>query len=74
MIVFRFVGKFRRRKTAPSFEKAPSHHKPIFSGPNSLRSSSNSLFEANHQPRIIHHYTPDTPPVRLNLYTKIFIR
>ncbi|CAF2886639.1 unnamed protein product [Rotaria sp. Silwood2] len=48
-------GKFGARKTAPSFEKAPSFHKPPFSGPLYLRSglsSSHSILRQKEQTKI----------------------
>lgn len=62
------IGKYGRRKTAPSFEAGPSHQKPIFSGPANLKSASNSLLEPSQQPKIFKSYTPDTPPVCLNIF------
>jgi len=72
--------KFRGKKTAPLDEKAPSHHKPIFSGPPSLKSSRSTLFsssynslsEYNEHNKKIVNYTPETPPVRINIFINIF--
>ncbi len=65
-------GKFGRQKTAPSFEKAPSNHKPIFSGPTRLKSSTSSLFSLPKslfaKNKIIITNTPDTPPVRQTIF------
>jgi len=68
--------KFRHKKTAPSFENAPSHHKPIFSGPPSLissrstffSSSYNSILEYNEHNKKTITYNPETPPVRINIF------
>lgn len=74
-------NKFGRKKTAPSFERAPSHHKPIFSGPSSLKSSQSislsssvsSLFEQVHHDRTSSVHIPETPPVRRNIFLDLFI-
>ena len=66
-----YIGKFGRRKTAPSFEKAPSHDRPIFSGRQDIKSSASSsiksLLEPNDQNKTKRLHTPETPPVRMNM-------
>jgi hypothetical protein len=65
-------GKFGRQKTAPSFEKAPSNHKPIFSGPTMLKSSTSSLFSLSKslfaKNKTFVTNTPDTAPVRQTIF------
>jgi hypothetical protein len=64
-----YIGKSGHRRTAPSYERAPSDHKPIFSGPLSLKSSSNSVLV---QDKTIGFNAPETPPVRMNMFFHFF--
>ncbi|CAF1188889.1 unnamed protein product [Adineta ricciae] len=57
----RHKRKFGRNRTAPSFEKAPSDRKPIFSGTRAVKLSHSFLEPRGYaKPMIVN--APDTPP------------
>jgi hypothetical protein len=68
IIILLCIGKFGCRRTAPTFENAPSDHRPIFSGQQSAKSSSSSSSNSFlGQNRTTGFNTPITPPVRITI-------